>query len=264
MYGLSFDNLPHYIYSNNRQFLENEHHMERVFDEDVLLLVRKGTLRFSENGVPIEVRAGEYYLQRAGLRQTGPVPSDIPNYFFIHFHGTFCENGKLPLRGTFDEASIMPIVDAIRLLGNIASPLEYERHFYALLSELCKQQHNETLAESILVYLVRHYKENLALTDLCAKFFLTKNQIISVFHSAYGRTPHRYLMDYRLEKAAELLVTTNRPIGGIAYEVGFQEYSVFYRAFLSKYEISPADFRKIKIAKFFMPPARERPKKREE
>ena len=89
MLKLSFDELPHYIYSNNRQFFPGEYHMDRLFDEDVLILMRKGRLRFHEDGTLVKLNAGEYYIQRAGLYQQGLVPSDSPNYFFFHFHGIF-------------------------------------------------------------------------------------------------------------------------------------------------------------------------------
>lgn len=260
MIGLSFEHLPHYIYSNNRQFLAGEHHITRLFDENVLIIMRKGILRFSENEQPIELRAGEYYLQRAGLLQQGPVESDLPNYFFFHFYGTFEEGGKLPLRGTFKYETIRPIIEAIELLGIDSPKLEYERLFYTLLSELAKQQYDETLAEEIKTYLLKNYTRNVGLDDIAKHFFLSKNQIIYLFKSAYGKTPHRYLTDYRLDKASELLVSTARPLTVIAFDVGFEEYSVFYRAFLSKYGISPTDYRKIKCAQFFIPPENERAK----
>lgn len=264
MFGLSFDQLPHYIYSNHRQFLAGEHHMERTFDEDVLILMRKGVLRFSEDGAPVELHAGQYYLQQKGKCQSGPLESDAPNYFFIHFRGTFKEGARLPLRGTFKSAAIRPIVEALEALGNAAPRLEYERLFYALLSELSKQQYDETLAESILSYLIRNYSKPISLDDLCNTLFLTANQVIYAFKAAYGKTPHRYLMDYRLEKAADLLVSTERPSSTIAYDIGFQEYSVFYRAFFSKYGTSPTEFREKHGGFFFLPPPNERPEENQD
>ena len=85
MEKLSFEKMPHYIFSVNRQFEKNEYHMNRIFNESVLILMRKGVLRFNENGVPVQLNAGEYYIQKAGLNQQGVTPSDSPNYFFIHF-----------------------------------------------------------------------------------------------------------------------------------------------------------------------------------
>ena len=49
---LSFEKMPHFIFGSNRQFTENEHHITRIYDMSVLLLMRKGVLRFTENGTP--------------------------------------------------------------------------------------------------------------------------------------------------------------------------------------------------------------------
>jgi len=259
MLRLRFDTLPHYIYSNRRQFLPGEKHLDRLFSENVLIVMRKGSLRFCENDVPIELNAGEYYIQRAGLRQTGPLESDTPNYFFIHFEGEFSEDGELPLRGTYKDESIRPIIEAFKLLGNDAAKLEYEKLFYTLLSELARQQRDENIAQKIKFHILKNYRSHIRLDELGETFFLTKNQIIYIFRNAYGKTPHRYLLDYRLDKACDLLTSTLRSVAEIAYSVGFEDYSVFYRAFFAKYEISPSEYREIKSAKFFIPPPNERP-----
>ncbi len=261
MIGLCFNRPPQYVYSNSRQFLPQERHMDRIFDEDVLILMRKGTLRFWENGTEIQLSAGEYYLQRASLVQEGREESDIPNYYFIHFHGFFREGGHLPIRGKFNEEHISKYVKKIEDLGIEAPALEYQRWFFAILSELAKQQNDDSLADNVRSYLLQNYMHRITLEDIGKAFFLTKNQIIYLFRSTYGKTPHRYLMDYRLDKACKLLVSTSYPINTVSEMVGFEEYSVFYRAFFSKYGISPTDYREIKSAKFFIPPPNERPTK---
>lgn len=259
MIGLSFNDLPHYIYSNNRQFLPHEHHIDRIFDEDVLILVRKGILRFTENGIPIELHSNEYYLQRAGLHQYGNLESEKPNYFFIHFKGRFEENGKLPIKGTFQPAIIQPIIDAIMSLGIESSKLEYERLFYTLLTELAKQQRGKSMAEKIHAYILQNYAEQISLQDISEQcVHLSKNSIVNIFKNTYGKTPYRYLIDYRLSRACEYLISSQRPLSYIANDVGFDDYTVFYRAFVDKYGISPKDYRAIKQAKFFIPPENER------
>ena len=114
------------------------------------------------------------------------------------------------------------------------------------MSLLSKQQHDETTAENIRSYLLTNFEKQITLDDVRKEVFLSKNQIINVFRAAYGKTPHRYLLDYRLDKACEFLLSTARPVAIIAYAVGFEEYSVFYRAFVAKYGISPADYRHIR------------------
>ena len=60
---LDMNILPKYIFSGIRQFFPNEKHINRTFQECVLILMFKGTLRFNEGDVDIELNPGEYYIQ---------------------------------------------------------------------------------------------------------------------------------------------------------------------------------------------------------
>ena len=64
MEKLSFEKMPHYIFSANRQFEKNEYHMNRIFNESVLILMRKGVLRFNENGVPVQLNISAVTLTK--------------------------------------------------------------------------------------------------------------------------------------------------------------------------------------------------------
>lgn len=241
---LSFIKQPHYFFSANRQFEKGEYHMDRIYELSVLLLVRKGILRFNENGVPVEVRAGEYYIQKEGLYQQGVVPSDVPNYYFVHFKGYFDKSSGLPLKGTFDMEKTHPIIEELEKLGNAAEALEYESLFYKLLCTLKKNLHINSAAERIRAYLLDNFAEDITLDKIAKISLLSKNQTINVFKDAYGMPPHQYLIDFRLKKAGELILATNRTINEICFSVGFTEYSGFYRAFLKKFNLSPHDYRR--------------------
>ena len=60
---LDMNILPNYIFSGVRQFFPNEKHISRTFSESVLILMYKGTLRFNEDGLDVELKPGEYYFQ---------------------------------------------------------------------------------------------------------------------------------------------------------------------------------------------------------
>lgn len=243
MEKLSFEQLPHYFFSANRQFEKNELHINRIYELSVLLLMRKGVLKFTENGVPVEVSAGEYYIQQAGMYQQGVVPSDSPNYYFIHFEGHFSKAGALPIRGKFNIDVIQPIISEIEMLGEAAEKLEYEQLFYKLLTALKTNLNVTSVAETLRTYILEHYKENLTLDNFAKFSLLSKNQTINVFKDTYGMTPHKFLVEFRLKKAGELILATDYPINEICFAVGFTEYSGFYKAFTKKYGNSPQDYR---------------------
>ena len=114
MPGINMDSPILYKHASLRYFDENEHHVTRFCRHHVLLLVYEGVLRFSEDGVPAEVRAGEYYIQRKDRYQSGEVASDAPKYLYVHFDAEFCEGGSmLPERGRFDYAELSTLVEPV-------------------------------------------------------------------------------------------------------------------------------------------------------
>ena len=123
---LDLDRIPDYAYSSFRTFYPGEKHVTRVCREDVLVLILSGTLRFSENGRPVEVGANQYYIQKSGICQQGVLASDAPHYFYIHFLGHFSQTGGLPTAGTCFQAAIrddtLPLFDGAQdAAGNAAA-----------------------------------------------------------------------------------------------------------------------------------------------
>lgn len=241
---LSFEKPISYFFSSNRQFEKNECHMNRVYELSVLLIIRKGILRFTENGTPVEVHAGEYYIQKPNLYQQGLIPSDMPNYYFIHFSGHYHKGGALPIRGNFNIDHIQPIIDEIEALDASAEKIEQNYLFYKLLISIKNDLQNRSVAEKMRIFLLENYKNPIILDDLNKISLLSKNQTINVFKETYGVPPHKYLTRFRLQKASELILATNLPLQEICYQVGFTEYSSFFKLFRSMYSVSPNDYRK--------------------
>ena len=58
-----------------------------------------------------------------------------------------------------------------------------------------------------------------------------------------GTSCLKYINNYRLEKAAELLKSTAYSITDISLECGFNNLSYFNKLFKRKYHLTPRDFR---------------------
>jgi AraC-like DNA-binding protein len=63
------------------------------------------------------------------------------------------------------------------------------------------------------------------------------------FRRAFGQTPHQYLLMRRMERAAALLSTTDRPIAEICHAVGLRSLGSFTTSFTRTYGLSPASYR---------------------
>jgi AraC-type DNA-binding domain-containing proteins len=249
--GLNVDILPQYHVSSFRYFEENEKHVSRICSEDVIVLVFDGLLRFVENGVPIEVKKNQYYIQRAGLEQRGIEPSDIPKYFYIHFIGDYSISpSMIPISGNYDSEFFMPLFCHLQSLENdiTSSMLEKTFVFYHILSILYQINVNNgrknMLAAEIFSEMEQNYNRHITIGMLAEKYHYSKNYITRVFHDSYKITPYQYLLLLRLQKAYQLLINSTKSVQQICDECGFLEYSVFYKQFVSRFHLSPSSARK--------------------
>lgn len=241
MMGINLNRPVQYRHASLRFFHEGEHHVTRYYQSDILLLVYEGVLRFSENGEPCEVAAGEYYIQRGGLYQSGDKASDMPKYLYIYFQGEWTDKGtRLPLRGNFDIAHLWPTMEKMDAIAH--GPhcyAERVRELYTILTLLQHTDKGEGIAHDIADYLSANYQHMLTLEEICAHFNFSKNHIINLFKKEYGMTPFDYIAELRLTRAMHLLEVTSDTIENVAFASGFRDYSHFYRQFCRKNGISP-------------------------
>ncbi len=72
---------------------------------------------------------------------------------------------------------------------------------------------------------------------------MSRSSFAQRFKESFGRSPMDFLKELRLQRAAQLLQTTSRPIKSIADQVGFESRSHFSRSFADFFGTTPADFR---------------------
>ncbi|NBI88557.1 AraC family transcriptional regulator [Lachnospiraceae bacterium] len=99
--------------------------------------------------------------------------------------------------------------------------------------------------QKFLRYIEKHYPEDLTLEDLAASANVSKTECLRCFKVSLQTTPYKYLVEYRLSKAALLLKKTDEPIGNIVSSVGFHQLSHFGKCFKEKTGYSPREYRNI-------------------
>ncbi len=98
--------------------------------------------------------------------------------------------------------------------------------------------------ERIREYLREHLRDNPTTADLAQAAGVSSSHLIRLFGEATGLSPRRYLFELRIEKARELLSTTEMPIAEIALEVGFFDQSHLNRVFKQIVACTPYEYRK--------------------
>ena len=83
------------------------------------------------------------------------------------------------------------------------------------------------------------------LSDLAAYAGMSVSNFRKHFRALLGVSPIEYLLRLKLERARELLVTTNDNIDAIAYNTGFEYGNYFARQFKKHYGMQPGEYRKL-------------------
>jgi len=83
----------------------------------------------------------------------------------------------------------------------------------------------------------------LHLDDFIKEINLSKHHLIRLFEKETGITPYRFLHLCRIQRAQILLKSTEKSVTQIAYEVGYNDVTVFIRRFKSFTSFTPLAYR---------------------
>lgn len=97
--------------------------------------------------------------------------------------------------------------------------------------------------QQVKEYIAANYMHDICLQDLADIACMSADSFSRFFHNRTGRTPNRYLIDYRLGIAARMLLTTKQSVSEIGYACGFNTLSHFNRLFRESKGCTPSEFR---------------------
>lgn len=156
----------------------------------------------------------------------------------------FLELVKIMLKTGCISADPEALSDQICRSGSISELLQTIRR----LADSSADSPRETSADSLKVgkvkqFICQHYEEPLSLNDIAAHFYITPNYLCAIFKRETGGNVMRFLNDYRLKRACELLLATQMKVHQIAEAVGFRNTSYFCQKFRDAYGETPESFR---------------------
>ena len=89
---------------------------------------------------------------------------------------------------------------------------------------------DENLIARVIEYLGEHLSEDLSLDDVANRFFVSKYYLCRAFRKHTGASVFGYLNAKRIA-LAQTLLSNGEPATAVAYQVGFRNYSSFYRTY---------------------------------
>ena len=250
----------------------------RAYDERMLYVLEgEGEMRFADRTVPIRRDTLCYYP--SGTEYCPVSCSEIPmkfitlNFDFSRKYETYtrgrrtvpsaeyrpemaCETHNACGESLFQTYFILN--DACRFRGTMLRIAEefvrgepYAREVAAsLLQAVCYEilaasgEEKQNVCRSAAEYIEQHFAETIDNRSVAQALNYHHNYLNAVFRREMGTTLHRYLMQVRLKKAAELLQESKDSVAEVASRVGFLNADHFSRRFSEQYGVSPSRYRK--------------------
>lgn len=181
-------------------------------------------------------------------------------WLFHGFEATAHKNYLEPLRNLIidhsgqSQTKLSECLNAYEKEGRQAT-IELVHHTAGLMNGLLDQviaekttsddQDSNDLMLQIKEYVEAHMEDQLKVGDIAAHFELSKSYFSALFRKHFGKSLGAYMLSLRLARALKMLSTTDRKIGEIGHECGFDSTFSFGRAFKREFDKTPREYRNI-------------------
>ncbi|WP_321378035.1 AraC family transcriptional regulator [Trichococcus shcherbakoviae] len=234
-------------------------------DNYIVHFVISGKGRYTVNDITHHLGVGDFFLIRPNeLVDYEADVQDPWEYYWIGFSGTKVKeilhtNGigakdyigqvgaQKELQEKFAHFMEADFFDDAKKLANQAL-------FYDIFSFF--KIHNENMemgvrisrtkkySEAFLLYVGNnYYREDLTIEEIAKSMYLHPAYFSQVIKEELGLTALKYLNLYRMNKASQLLKTTELSVEQIASAVGYQNRHSFTRAFKNRFHSSPTRYK---------------------
>ncbi len=226
------------------------------------ILEGKGT--YTVGGRTYTLGAGEGFMITPGVPNTYAADDKDPwKYVYASFcgadddalvHSAGLDEENVTFKFSLDADTVHNIY-AMHTAGkkNEAKGYDVTGYFLLVMSRLIKANRgNEERGVSAKGYIKQavryiedHYAYAISVSDIAFHIGFDRTYLYRLFREHLGCSPSAYLMNYRLEKAAQMLEHQELPISEIGMSVGFHDTAHFYKAFGAKFGMPPKKYQLI-------------------
>lgn len=230
-----------------------------------------GNMVFWAEGTPYQLQSGDIMLFNISEAHTIELKGDSP-------YERVAINFSRDIFDRLDPERILqkPFTERALGKGNLIRPKDFEGNFWreciekiiaptddrrlqaltylpALLGEIYQassRRHKRSVSEKnstaakVISYINQNLAEPLSVDALSKRFYISKSRLHTVFKEATGSSVWEYITVKRLMLARGLLHMGEKPTA-VCAKCGFNDYTVFFRAYRRRFGVSPKQDSKI-------------------
>jgi len=219
------------------------HHIQR----HVLHYVTQGRGRYLCNDREYPVRAGDIFVCHRGYSTSYVADEQEPfTYIWVSFECSESFAG-LMTEEVFHAPWAYSVFSQIPQCQETAVPewaicsLLYSFFHQLAARQEAEQPRGEDYVNRAINYIQSNYPQQIRVTEMAEDLGLSRNHFSRLFRQQVGQSPQAYLVTYRMEKAARLLLQ-GLPQKEVAHRVGYPDVAAFSRMFKGRYGISPGEY----------------------
>lgn len=228
------------------------------YDSFLVMIVKKGSGFITLNSVTYEISENQIvivdcYSPHSYYSNTGW------EILWLHFDGVtareyyniICESmgNVISLKDPYSlEKSMFKIYHMFHN-NQVMKEALISKHITNILTELIvssedtgDNSHSDAIDE-VISYIGEHLKEDLTLESMAARVSLSPYYFLRVFQKETGFTPHKYLIQARINYAKFFLKTTDITVKEIGFNCGFKTESSFCTTFRKWVFMTPSEYR---------------------
>ena len=254
--GETYPDPYYYMERDEEQLAFNEYYCNTgVF---ILEYVKSGKGYIECDGVKHEVGAGDFYLITPFAPHCYYSDSKDPfNKLFLNLDGTLVASMVKGIRinapVTILHKDLSKEIEHIHslLTRDDLSRTEMLDRAAVKVCELLlylkprpkSKRVSNALAAEIRQYINENISSDIDLETICKYFYISKSNLISMFSEEFGQTPHKYIIEKRIESAKKLLQNNDLTIAEVGHRVGFEGEKYFYSVFKKVTSMTPGTYR---------------------
>lgn len=236
----------------------------RVLQEYQINYITEGSGIIETSTDQFQVVPGTMLILRPGMwHRYRPDPTTGWNEHYLGFNGDFCSH--LFNEGFFQSAKPVLFIgfqeNILKLFFEIIQLVKDEKtghqqvcaaNTILMLSKILSVLKNQEFAGKSIERIIRkaclYFRENLNtnvnIETLASDLNVGYSYFRQMFRKYTGISPTQYHLSLRIQRAKDLLISTDQSFKEIAIDLGFESYFYFSRIFKAKTGSSPMEFRK--------------------